>query len=771
MTEEFSILLQKHRRLGWIFMPYYLSFDEKHEFKSISNIANLDTIGLLENEAEKELVTFIHEYDEKFLIKLFSKKKNITSKDFLDSLSDSYIEENIRPFIEKRISKCVDILKNTNIPVYQRKDSSNIYPEDRIHVFNNQTATLFNFELTESDLQYFLSVKIDEKEINLLNKDYILLSNTPCKIIIDNILYSFPDINGNKLIPFFKRAYIDVPQRLHSQYFATFILNSIKDYTVNSKGFKIHCFDQQPQVLLCFSENLRHEPVLDLCFMYGKLKVGINSAKNDLIFFEKQGNCYTYFKYIRKLDFEKELFQQLLNSGLNSDSDFFFSIATEIEDNNHRLHLIGDWISTNNDLLKKYDITIKSIEDFEFSNEVGEFSFEIQSTEKDWFDVDAIVRFGEFQISFKKIRQYIKHKQNIITLPNGKLAVIPSEWFAKITDFIDLADSSNLNESLKINKMYFNLFENSNLNKTEDSIKSLLSFNNTDYLLPSHLQADLRSYQKLGFNWLYFLHLNGLGGCLADDMGLGKTLQTIALLQKSKEENKNTLSTASSLQLSLFDDSQEFEQSECTSLIVMPTSLIHNWFNEFRKFTPSMKVLKYAGSERFKEASNFNNFDVVLTTYGVLRNDIDDFERFKFNYVILDESQLVKNPESKTYNAALRLNSEHRLVLTGTPIENSLIDLWSQLNFVNPYLLGSLPEFKNKFVKKIDKNEGAVKLRLQKIIKPFILRREKKEVAKDLPDLTEQVRLCKMTEQQEKLYESEKSKIRNLIYDNIEKKG
>ncbi len=209
-----------------------------------------------------------------------------------------------------------------------------------------------------------------------------------------------------------------------------------------------------------------------------------------------------------------------------------------------------------------------------------------------------------------------------------------------------------------------------------------------------------------------------------------------------------------------------------TSLIIMPVSLIHNWENEILKFAPSLKVYKFYGTQRTRNFDDLLTVDIVLASYGVVRNDIESLRNLNFKYIILDESQLIKNPDSKIYKAIIQLQSEHKLVLTGTPIENSLTDLWAQLNFLNHDLLKNQNYFREEFVVPIEKHNDEEKQRkLQIIINPFILRRKKEEVVKELPSLTEQVLYCDMTEEQQKIYETEKSSIRNLIYESIDNKG
>jgi non-specific serine/threonine protein kinase len=267
---------------------------------------------------------------------------------------------------------------------------------------------------------------------------------------------------------------------------------------------------------------------------------------------------------------------------------------------------------------------------------------------------------------------------------------------------------------------------------------------------PKNIKANLRPYQVQGLNWLVFLDKNKLGGCLADDMGLGKTLQTIAFLSYLKKHRK----------------------SKKPHLVIVPTSLIFNWQKELEKFCPSLKALIYTGPNRKPLFNSFSKFDLVISTYGSLLNDIDFLKDFHFNYVILDESQAIKNPNSKRYKAVRLLQCENRLALTGTPIENNTFDLYAQMNFLNPGLLGSMSHFRKEFSEAIDKghNEEASAL-LGQMIHPFLLRRTKEHVATELPEKTETVLYCEMGAEQRKIYDSFKNKFRDYLLNKIDENG
>jgi len=249
---------------------------------------------------------------------------------------------------------------------------------------------------------------------------------------------------------------------------------------------------------------------------------------------------------------------------------------------------------------------------------------------------------------------------------------------------------------------------------------------------------------------MLFLNEFNFGACLADDMGLGKTIQTLALLQHEHETNPQS-----------------------TSLLIMPTSLVYNWHMEAKKFTPSLKVLIYTGSDRIKNAEHFMQYNLVITSYGISRIDTAKvLSKCYFNYIVLDESQAIKNPNSLISVEVNKLNARKKLILTGTPIENSTLDLWSQLSFVNPGLLGNKKFFTSEYQIPIEKHQDVGKtLRLNNLIKPFILRREKSQVAKDLPEKTISIKYCTLTAKQKDYYESEKALFRNEILDAIENGG
>ena len=266
---------------------------------------------------------------------------------------------------------------------------------------------------------------------------------------------------------------------------------------------------------------------------------------------------------------------------------------------------------------------------------------------------------------------------------------------------------------------------------------------------PERINATLRPYQLNGYSWLRTLHDMGYAGCLADDMGLGKTLQTLSLLQSLKEaENLKT------------------------SLLVAPVVTLANWEREMDKFTPDLSYYRHAGSERHDDAELFGRYDLVIVSYHTLRNDVDLFLDRVFDYIILDEAHYIKNASSIIFKSIRSLKSHHRLSLTGTPIENNTMELWSQFNFLNSGLLGSQKDFISRFANPIEKKKDKAALDLlRERVSPFILRRKKEDVLDDLPPKEIIINYCEMGEAQSALYNKYRNYYRARVKGLLDEKG
>jgi non-specific serine/threonine protein kinase len=375
----------------------------------------------------------------------------------------------------------------------------------------------------------------------------------------------------------------------------------------------------------------------------------------------------------------------------------------------------------------------------------------------DWFDLQTVVNFGDIEVSISEIRKAVKKRERYVKLADGSIGEIPEEWIERYKHLFDLSHETDDGLRLDASQITLlgQLINDVDSAKLDDDLERKLSklrdFSQIEHReLPRGFIGEMRGYQKAGYDWLHFLHEYEFGGCLADDMGIGKTVQTLVFL------------------LSL----RESDHAKAADLIVMPRSLLTNWAREVEKFTPGLKVLIYADLDRPKNVSEFDGYDLILTTYGIMRRDHAILTHYRFHYVVLDESQSVKNPLALTARSARGLHCDHRLVLTGTPVENSTVELWSQFAFLNPGMFGSLERFKTEFAGPIErKQDDEAARQLRGLVYPFILRRTKEQVAKELPPRTERIVYCEMDADQKRTYDQWRDQYRALLLGMIEDKG
>jgi non-specific serine/threonine protein kinase len=371
----------------------------------------------------------------------------------------------------------------------------------------------------------------------------------------------------------------------------------------------------------------------------------------------------------------------------------------------------------------------------------------------DWFDVKANVTFGGVEANWKDIRRAIRSRDRYVKLADGAIGELPTEWVERYRHLFALAEDAD--DGLKLAKHQIVLLEEAvaqedvtlSTDETFDRQRNLLrSFETiSPHEAPKDFVGQLYPYQKAGFDWLHFLHEYEFGGCLADDMGLGKTMQALAFL------------------LSLRDNAND-KHAKTPDLIVAPRSVLFNWEREAAKFTPTLKVSVHADTSRDKSPTAYADADLVLTTYGVMMRDIAILKQCRFHYIVLDESQAIKNPLSQTARAARLLQADHRLTLTGTPVENGVLELWSQFAFLNPGLLGSLERFRSEFASAIERqNDDQSAQLLRRMVQPFLLRRTKSQVAPDLPPRSDQPIFNEMEPAQRRLYTKMRDQFRTEL--------
>jgi superfamily II DNA or RNA helicase len=378
------------------------------------------------------------------------------------------------------------------------------------------------------------------------------------------------------------------------------------------------------------------------------------------------------------------------------------------------------------------------------------------SSNTDWFDARVDIVFGDQKVTVAEVKRALANKQQFVQLNDGTLGILPEEWLKKYSLLFRIGEGKNDNLKLSryhlsvIDELYETRDENELSVQLEEKYDNLKEFNRIKEIEPPYsLKMILRPYQVAGFQWLNYLKEIKWGGILADDMGLGKTIQALSFLQYYKTQNETL-----------------------KALVVCPTTLIYNWENEIKKFTPKLTYHIHHGGTRTRERGEMLKYDVTITTYGTLRSDIKLLTTIVFDYVVLDESQAIKNPASKVTKAACLLNAKNRLCMSGTPLQNNTFDIFAQMHFLNPGMLGSMEFFRQEFAIPIDKlGEPERKEHLKKVLYPFILRRTKEQVAKDLPEKIETVLFCEMEDEQRKIYDAYRNDFRDQILGTIETQG
>jgi len=778
----FSVLLQENKKLGHLLYPFHLRLTTK-DYLIVADRISVATMNSYSDKLTKnqiKIIELIEEYSDQQLAKRFTNKK-VNPRDFVKSLDGEYIAKFVRPFIERQMAKCISLMAEEAIKLFFRESQNIVYLTDMVEVEPEPSEIVFNFVKQPGETHYFQTIRHNNRIINLTRNGGKIITNDPCWLQLENKLYHFTEkVDGKKLSIFFGKEFILVPERLEQDYYSTFVKKCLQNFPVHAEGFEIQEISHPIQAHLTLENDFEGLPGLHLTFKYGDQVVNPTQTNQNFVFQKYEKGNFRFEVYKRNLSYEKDKHKALEQFGLEKIRENKYLIVANDK---------KGWISDKYNLLSWLNRNAKALVEkgLRVDNDIAgadyftdEISMQIRYEEKnDWFDVYAVAKFGDdFEIPIIKLRKYLLEGIREYQLPDSRIAILPEHWFEKYADLVLLGkyrDDRFMIDRAKLPLVNKALCEFIDIpaSSYENRIAGLVAKNH--YKIPKGLKAELRSYQAEGFQWLNAIRMNKLGGCLADDMGLGKTLQTLSLLLKFKnditsEKISSTISTNG--QLDLFSQTVLHQTPGIPSLVIMPASLIHNWENEIRKFTPTLKHLIYTGQQRADLVAKFEFTDIILSTYGTVRNDIQILEKISFGYVILDESQVIKNPGSKIARSVYRLNCAHRLAISGTPIENSLTDLWSQMHFLNRGLLGDQSFFRKFFALPIEKNGDEEKReKLQMLVKPFIFRRTKAQVEKELPELSEEIIFCEMTPMQQKTYLNEKSSIRNYIFDNIDKQG
>ncbi len=665
-------------------------------------------------------------------------------------------KSNSEALVAKHFSKFTprlsELLKSQKF-VYFSNDNSYTFSDLKPLKINTESVKLY-FELNEDELFYNMSLEIEvgDKKLSAEEKDelhfyfpFLLTDFINAYFITEAsdsmlLLQYFEDVNNIKVVKSnFEKMYNNVIAPISEQY-------KVKNNLTSQQLKKIETKTTAKQVFI--SETSRFILLKPFVFYNNTKLINILHEGNS---FDFQDQKIVEYQRDRELENEFLIFMKQLHPNFekNFTSEFFF---IEFDD-----FLENRWFLTVFELFKEQNIEVfglKELTKFKYSQHKAKVRVNVSSGQ-DWFDVGIEVQFGDEYISLKDIRKAILKRENYIKLADGSLGILPEEWVEKLARYFRQGEIKK--DGLKISKLRFNIIEElfneqdylEIFEEIEQKKAAIRNFNEIKNIeVPKQLKGELREYQYSGYHWLNFLDEFKWGGILADDMGLGKTIQVLSFLLSQKEKSK------------------------LPNLIIMPTTLLFNWEKEIEKFAPTLSYLLHYGNMRIKDSENFKNFDLILTSYGTFTRDVELLSKYKFNYVILDESQAIKNPDSLRFKAVSLLKAKNRLALTGTPIENNTFDLYAQMQFLNPGFLGTPTQFKENYSDAIDREQNPeIARELQKMINPFILRRTKEQVATELPPKTEDFLFCEMQTEQRKVYEAFKNKYRELLLNKIDQDG
>lgn len=625
----------------------------------------------------------------------------------------------------------------------QKTGKFNNYDPIPVRISSERPEISFSLDVQKDLISVKMSMSVGGVEIAV-----VLLGG--CLLEHDGTLYLPPDAESLAIIDLFKNGALTFPVTVKKEVVRKYVTPWLDKYRITiSPKLKVEILEPVPEPRVLLSELNESNLMIRPQYLYEDAVVDHSDEPTHVVETEDSVRIIR-----RNKESERKLYEWLrtLHSSFTNqrNNQYYYLPFADV--------MKRGWFITM--LRKVHDEGYgvygwEDLKKFRYTTAEPRLSIEATSS-TDWFELKVTINWGDQVVSLKEIRHAILKGMDTIMLEDGTLGHIPEEWISQYS--LLLRTGSEENGVLKVSKVHYTLLEDI-LDKIDDKTvqqdiesrkRRLLEFDKLQKApVSKEIKASLRPYQESGLNWLQALDDLGYGGCLADDMGLGKTLQTISFLQFLKEKYPGS-----------------------TQLVVCPTSLIFNWENEIQKFCPSLKYYTHYGLQREFTAVHFEEYDVVLTTYGVVRNDLEELNAFLWQYIILDESQAIKNPDARVTRAVQQLRSVNRVILSGTPVQNNTSDLYAQFNFLNPGLLGTREFFNREFATAIDKFGSREKTQyLKRIIHPFTLRRTKEQVAKDLPDKTVTVLWCTMDAEQRKLYNQYRDGYRKKLLKKIDEEG
>jgi SNF2 family DNA or RNA helicase len=648
------------------------------------------------------------------------------------------IVEFLYPKLKKVFEKSI---VSFHLPEGKRFNTENLRP-----IYTSTKSPTIHFKISKEGNEYLLEsfVVIDNEELKISDNEW----NSSLLFLYQGDIFLWAKAENALIAEKFQKT-LRIPFEKWPSFLTEAVMPLTNDYAISfDKSLIKETKAGEPDISLMLSEKgdyLLFQPV----FNYKGFNVKA-SDKETIIVPDNDKVLMVY----RNKEAEQNFINKL--TGLHS------QFITQRPGNSLVLKgtdvLKNNWFFLFVDAMKEMKIPVygfDALKNFRFNTAKPSTQIHLSSG-LDWFDAKVELSFGEQRIGISEIKKALANKQSFVQLNDGSLGILPDEWINKYSLLFKVGEGRQ--NQLRLSRFHLSVIDDLYEKRDETELsfeldekyERLRNFKNIPEIeVPEELESRLRPYQTSGYHWLNYLNTVGWGGILADDMGLGKTVQALSMLSHYAKQEGNL-----------------------KALVVCPTTLIYNWENEIKKFTPSLSWSIHHGSFRKRDPREFENSNIIITTYGTLRSDIQLLVKMTFDYVILDESQAIKNPSSKVTKAASLLKAKNRLCMSGTPLQNNTFDVYAQMNFLNPGLLGSMEFFRNEFSTPIDKfGEQEQKDHLRKLLYPFILRRTKEQVAKDLPEKTETILFCEMEEEQRTVYEIFRNVYRDKIMGAIEGQG
>jgi non-specific serine/threonine protein kinase len=640
-------------------------------------------------------------------------------------------------------------------PMNKRLQIQSEAGELRLHIERDSQGVHLKARVVAGQQTINLQLNDEQKEIQII-------SAIPLWVLADANLFKLVNENESEAITeWLRQPTVDIPYEEEDNFLETYYLPLARQFKLEGQNIQWEDVQANPIPRLYLSE-VKGKLKAQLRFGYGDYELSYDAdlpAKGVV----RKPETWTLVRIQRQPSLEEAQFRSLstaayrLKRAPKPAKPGNFVMRANAHPIDFLLHSVPRLVQDGYEIYGE-----ERLKTLHVNRNKPSISFNISSG-IDWFDVKTVVNFGQIEVSLKEIRRALRRKEHYIKLADGSIGEIPDDWVERYKHLFVFGEErgDSLRFSASQVTLVDQLIEGSEKTRTDGEFErrrqQLRNFSGIDSVeLPDSFRGDLRPYQKAGYDWLHFLQEFSFGGCLADDMGLGKTVQALVFLQSLRKGIGN----------------KDPKKPTHADLIVVPRSLLVNWQREAARFTPELRILEYFEADRPRDISSFDQYDLVITTYGIMRRDVKVLRKYTFHYVLLDESQTIKNPLAQTSKAARLLQARNRLALTGTPVENSTVELWSLFAFLNPGLLGGLDYFKKEFGTPIEKkgDEKSARL-LRKMVYPFVLRRTKAQVAPELPPRSERILYSDMEPAQRKLYNRMRDYYRGMLLGMLEKEG